>query len=229
MNAADYGAPQTRRRAVLLAHLDRHVQLPAPTHAEDGAGGLPPWRSMADALGCGDGIVGFPRRADSGDVIELGGTDYRARDLRPTSEPAHTVTEKVRSWSLMPGTYAFRADGNRRVYGLDEPAPTLAFGHDSARWLWVLNTGRDWKPGGSRDDAQTIPLDRPAPTVAGAGSQWQWRTEGAAERVTVAQAGVLQTFPADYPWQGPSHDRYQQVGNAVPPLLAAALLEDLIR
>lgn len=40
---------------------------------------------------------------------------------------------------------------------------------------WVLNTGRDWKKGGSRDDAQQIPLDQPAPTVGGVDSQWQWR------------------------------------------------------
>lgn len=187
VNAADYGVPQTRRRAVLIASLDHEVALPEPTHAEGGAGGLPPWVPMA-----------------------------AVPELAPF----------VAGADLMPGTYAYRADGNRRRYAADlEPAPTVAFGHDSAAWQWVLNTGRDWKPGGSRDDAQTIPLDQPAPTVAGAGSQWQWRMPGeAAVRVTVAEAGVLQTFPADYPWTGPSHARYQQVGNAVPPRLAAHLV-----
>ncbi|URN17705.1 MULTISPECIES: DNA cytosine methyltransferase [Streptomyces] len=45
-------------------------------------------------------------------------------------------------------------------------------------------------------------------------------------RMTISEAGILQTFPPNYPWSG--GDRSQQVGNAVPPLfgmhvLAAAL------
>ncbi|WP_030238097.1 DNA cytosine methyltransferase [Streptomyces sp. NRRL S-350] len=46
------------------------------------------------------------------------------------------------------------------------------------------------------------------------------------DRLTIPEAGILQTFPPDYPWGG--GDQSQQVGNAVPPLfgmhvLAAAL------
>ncbi|MFJ5921255.1 DNA cytosine methyltransferase [Kitasatospora sp. NPDC092948] len=46
------------------------------------------------------------------------------------------------------------------------------------------------------------------------------------DRLTIPEAGILQTFPPNYPWSG--GDKSQQVGNAVPPLfgmhvLAAAL------
>lgn len=44
------------------------------------------------------------------------------------------------------------------------------------------------------------------------------------QRLTVAEAGILQSFPADYPWHGERTAGGQQVANAVPPLMGAALL-----
>jgi DNA (cytosine-5)-methyltransferase 1 len=41
-------------------------------------------------------------------------------------------------------------------------------------------------------------------------------------RFSMNEAGILQTFPPDYPWSGTA--QAQQVGNAVPPLFGAHLL-----
>jgi DNA (cytosine-5)-methyltransferase 1 len=41
-------------------------------------------------------------------------------------------------------------------------------------------------------------------------------------RLSDAEAGMLQTFPKEYPWSG--GDRAQQIGNAVPPRLGVHIL-----
>lgn len=105
LDAADYGVPQHRRRAILLADSRRHAAPPLPTHGRDAGLWGEPWRAAADVTGWGTGdLVGFPRRADDnahrlGDLVELAGELYRGRDLTTAGEPCQAVTEKARSWS----------------------------------------------------------------------------------------------------------------------------------
>ena len=49
--AADYGAPTTRKRFVLVARCDgRPIKWPERTHDKDGADGLPKWRAVAEII-----------------------------------------------------------------------------------------------------------------------------------------------------------------------------------
>lgn len=150
LNSADYGVPQTRERCFIIARRDGgRIGWPEPTHTPTPGMFTEGWVSMATALGWDDDdLVGFPRRAEAhGEAIEIGGVDYRARDLAPASGPSRALTSKARSWKL--------------------------------------NTGLDWKKGGSRDDAQTRDLDDPAPALTSkSAGQWQV-TAGSASNATI--------------------------------------------
>jgi len=50
---------------------------------------------------------------------------------------------------------------------------------------------------------------------------------GRSDRFTIAESGVLQTFPHNFPWSG--NDQAQQVGNAVPPRLGMHVLSHALR
>jgi DNA (cytosine-5)-methyltransferase 1 len=190
LNAADYGVPQVRRRAFLLASLDHQPQPPPPTHTSYPMTSLwdeelLPWVTMAAALGWAEGdLVGFPRKADASASIELGGEEYRERDLFPASGPAQTLTEKARSWQRWP---------------YERPATT------------IQGDPRVWAPGHKENSS-----DPPG--------KYQQRRGDQAIRITHEEGAVLQGFRRDYPWQGSSTERWQQIGNAVPPPLAAAVL-----
>ncbi|MFE0459591.1 DNA cytosine methyltransferase [Kitasatospora sp. NPDC058965] len=96
LRAEQYGVPQSRRRAVLIARLDGPATLPAPTHRAYRAGvpqdsgdpALRPWMSMRQAL----------RREHPFTVVSNYGTggDPAARGRRTWDQPAATVTGKVR-------------------------------------------------------------------------------------------------------------------------------------
>lgn len=95
LEAEQFGVPQTRRRAVLIARRDGLAKLPRPTHRryrkwqarEDGDPGLRPWNVMGEALG-------WPERFTVASNYGTGG-DPRARGQRRSTEPAFTVTGKI--------------------------------------------------------------------------------------------------------------------------------------
>jgi DNA (cytosine-5)-methyltransferase 1 len=162
VQAERWGVPQTRQRAILLAHKYRPVGEPAPTHRRYYPDGnkfsdnppdahLPRWVSMAEALGWG-----------------------------ATERPSMSVTGG--------GTYTGGAEvfGNGARRGLKRE-------RDAGRWI----------------NGHEI-------------------TQRNSLRVSIEDAGVLQSFPRDYPWKGNKGKRHVMVGNAIPPLLAKACLSELI-
>lgn len=214
LNSADYGVPQTRERAVLMARLDAPVHPPVPTHArnpggEDLFGGeLLPWVSMAEALGWVDDVEMISN-------YNTGGQNG-VRGRRSATDPAATMTSKAGRMkvALRNGTQA-----NASVRPADQPAGTLFFGQRLNNVSWVMRAG-------AQTNATAHGGDEPAPTITAGHDTAQrvWQQDEQTTRVTVQEAAILQSFPPDYPWTGTKTAQYLQVGNAIPPRLAAHIV-----
>lgn len=204
LNAADFGTPQSRRRAVVIGRKRGRDPLGAPPRMTGAVlmDAFPAWLS--------------PTVSDTelpASVVEFGGTNvpgpYKIQDLHITRTP--TETSKARYRAIPPG-------GNRR----DLPDHLLApcwrkhrsgSGDVMGRLVWdrpsVTIRTEFFKPEKGR---YLHPVEhRP---------------------ITHAEAALIQGFPESFLWCGTKTTIARQIGNAVPPALAkviATLLANALR
>ena len=258
LRAEQYGVPQTRKRAILMARLDGKVEPPVPTHSRyysTDPGRLDPgvekWVSMAEALGFGlasrpsptitgggtetggaEPIAKLARWTDSDDWVLRGNqrppgmTEYHSRSI---DAPAQTITGQADLFRFVArkamGAGMVERRGDRPGRTLDQPAFTIrgnaggmepggfVFRQELAAWEW---------------------LDAPATTIAGdpritaREHHEHGEQSGTSLRLTYLEAAALQSFPPSMRWPGNQGSRFLAIGNAVPPLLAEAILAALL-
>lgn len=224
-----YGVPQTRKRAILIAKrdpdLDGEAAPPVPTHSRYYSrdpkrldDGVAPWVSMAEALGW-DGHSRYASENSEALVVSTGNNSY---DIGPGAE-----RERIK------GTPEWRSVSHAYERATIEPAPTL---DRKVGGAWKIHKPGERAVMRSNHDTGGA-WARPSFTVTGGGSatggaevfgRRAREAMGNPERVTVEEAAALQSYPAGFEWCGTKTKRFLQIGNAVPPLLAEAILKGLL-
>jgi len=201
LNAADYGAFQARKRAVLIGH---HQDVPFPGWPEKTHAGA--HRTVQEAL---HGVstawdrLELPERWLAFNGVEVPGP-YLTSELHVGR--AYMPISLQRFSRIPPG-------GNR----FDIPDELLAP-------CWRKHTS------GSADVMGRLHWDRPSVTIRTEffkPEKGRYLHPEANRAITHYEAALLQGFPQDYRWAGSKTAIARQIGNAVPIQLARAIAEQM--
>jgi len=205
LNAADYGVPQRRKRAIIIASRVGNPALPLPTHqaAEDEGQlfSLPPYVTVWDAIGDlppllpGEGDSPVPyvtepastfqkERRDESDAL----TDHVAWELSPVQAERLTYLGEGDGMEKLPPHLAPKSGYGSAYRRMTRSEPALTI----TTWMYHPGSGMFCHP-----------VD---PRV-----------------ITLREGARLQSFDDRVQFVGGKVARCRQVGNAVPPLLGRAL------
>jgi DNA (cytosine-5)-methyltransferase 1 len=218
LNAEQYGVPQTRKRAILVARRGGPVSLPTPTHSRYYSTnptkldpGVKKWVSMAEALGWG-----------------------------ATDQPSHTVTAGVHGptdrWAsggssvrkqldAKIGTEAWIDKPNQDVDARTTYAQRFDVADVAAIQTYPTALRSNYGTGGDASKRGERTANQPAPTLTSKADRNKWDGE---RNMSADEAGVLQTYARPFIWCGTKTKKFLQIGNAVPPLFAEHILAALL-
>ncbi|MFF4777444.1 DNA cytosine methyltransferase [Microtetraspora fusca] len=150
-----------------------------------------------------------------------------AEDLGLVARRSRTFFIATRDYIPRLGNLPFRSGLICSRFGAPprdlEPTPPLFTGPTMAQAL-------NWEPGHkvrTRGNMQggggnLFSADGPCWCLTGSARSWERDADG--RRLTPAEAGVLNGFPPDYPWQGSNSKAFLQIADVVAPPVAAAVL-----
>lgn len=215
--AADFGAPQRRKRTIVIGSRIGKIPMPTPTHGQGAPMGLKGWRTVRHAFG-GKRLADKPETT----VLPSSSAEFFGQSVPGVfkSEDLHigrTPTE------LSLQRYALIPPGGGRFNLPQELLPKC----------WKN------KPTGTTDVMGRMRWEEPSLTIRTEffkpekgqylHPQWEAGPEGyrVDRPITHREAALLQTFPDTFQWCGTKIQIAKQIGNAVPPVLAEAIAKHI--
>ncbi len=202
LNAADYGVPQTRRRAIVIGSLLGEPTMPVATHAAPQVGPLhllsdvgADWLTVRDAIGDLPGVPDGRRWHRGRNPTSVSQIRYRHVPVGGSRFDMQRSLDAEGLGHLVPRCWRMKTSGTTDVFGRmwwDRPAPTLR------TEFYKPEKGRYLHPDAHRP-------------------------------ITVREGARLMGFPDDFcfPEEQALTHVGRQIGNAVPPPLARAVAEAL--
>ena len=208
--AADYGAPQKRMRFVIIGikrNISAKIALPKGRFDAD------EYRTVRDAISDLEDVEPVTSLQEDQDGIVLQSADKLselAESLRDSSVLKNHIITKTTAVAME----RFRAlKQGQNFHALEESLKT--------------NTYTD-----AKRTQNTIYLrlsyNEPCGTVVNVRKS-MWIHPVLDRAISVREAARLQTFPDSFVFYGSKDKQYQQVGNAVPPIMAKAIAKKLAR
>lgn len=205
--AADFGAPQKRKRFIVIGikkSLTDTVQLPIGIFSEKD------YRTVQDAIGDLQNVptvtdvaedIGTPlKKAD--DISELG------KSLRDTDTLFNHIITKTRETAME--RFKIIKQGEN-FHSLNDSLKTNTY-TDANRTQNTIYL--------------RLAYNQPSGTVVNVRKS-MWIHPELNRAISIREAARLQTFPDSFIFCGSKDKQYQQVGNAVPPIMAKAIAEKL--
>ena len=240
LRASDYGVPQNRDRIFFLGsrHDLTNCQFPVPTSNLD-----PP--ILIDAIG--DLIEIEPTR--TGEVFLPGGvhlTGHRKREVNKRDEVLFQFITSGAPSVFWKGV-DYKSSQPKRNYG--DVYPKMWESHlvpafkksglnvaktEDKRDCIITNDGRElimYNPEKFRDKIRRMRWDEPSWTIMAhlKKDSYMFIHPFKNRGITPREAARIQSFPDDFEFEGGMGEQFSQIGNAVPPLLAKILGQEIYK
>lgn len=257
LNAADYGVPQIRERVFIIANnLGKLNQIPKRTHSENGI--VPdtlPYVTIYDAIGdlpelqakitlsnipeerlseikraneqrySGEDIVPYNYERFWSHYNSLDSKGKRFLDfIKPKTNNEYLTAHVARGQQL----------SDIELFGLMPPGSTskdIFYGDNEE--LRHLKKYIKYDMNSFHDKYKKHAWDRPCSTIFAHmqkdGNRFIHPDSNQARTFTVRETARIQSFPDDFIFTAPGNIRYKHIGNAVPPIMAKAIAEEIYR
>lgn len=205
LNAANFGAPQRRERFVIIgSRIGETPLMPQPIYKKTN------YRTVRDAIE--DLELLIPSTDPNANSLPLPPYDTSGKPLMKLLRDSRRIENHFITATRSTAQERFDAlkEGGNFHTLPDRLKSTYSDGKRTQSTIYLK-----------------LKYDEPSGTVVNVRKS-MWVHPAISRAISVREAARLQTFPDSYIFKGPKDSQYQQVGNAVPPILAKAIANQII-